>query len=76
MLSCPSCHKLIYAEALNQLPPRTKAPSTPNRSDGLRKALTLVPPGTTQYTPSQTKIRTLQAEIDGTKEAILVPGFP
>ncbi len=78
MLSCPSCHKLIYAEALNQLAAEAEAAVANDPRTALaawRKALPLVPGGTTQYTAVSEKIRTLQAEVDGTKEPFSLKGL-
>ncbi len=76
MLSCPSCHKLIYADALNRLAAEAGSAADPRIAlAAWRKALPLVPPGTTQYTAVSDKIRTLQAEIDGTKEPFSFRAF-
>ena len=76
MLSCPSCHKLIYSDALNQLAAEAAGANDPRTAlAAWRKALPLVPGGTTQYTAVSEKIRTLQAEVDGTKEPFSLKGF-
>lgn len=69
MLSCPSCHKLIHTDALNKLAAEATSAADPQTAViAWRKALPLVPQGTTQYTAVAEKIRTLQAQVDGTKE--------
>ena len=76
MRSCPSCHKLIYADALNQLAAEAEGSSEPRIAlAAWRKALPLIPPGTTQYTAVSEKIRKLQAEVDGTKEPFSFRAF-
>ena len=76
MLSCPSCHKLIYADALNQLAAEAASASDPRIAlAAWRKGLPLVPLGTSQHSTILQKIRTLQAEVDGTKEPISFQAF-
>ena len=76
MLSCPSCHKLIYADALNKLAAEATSAADPQTAViAWRRALPLVPHGTTQYTAVSEKIRTLQAELDGTREPFSFRGF-
>ncbi len=76
MLSCPSCHKLIYSDVLNQLAAEAEAATSPQIAlAAWRKALQLIPPGTTQHKAIGEKIRQLQAEVDGTKEPFSFQAF-
>jgi Zn-dependent protease len=76
MLSCPSCQKLIYADALNQLAAEADSAAGPREAVAIwRKALLLIPPGTTQYKTVAEKIRVLQAEVDGAKEPFSFQAF-
>ncbi len=76
ILSCPSCQKLIYSDELNRLASDAAAAGDPRLAlSAWRKALPLVPVGTTQHAAVSEKIRTLQAEIDGTKEPFSFRGF-
>jgi len=63
----PQTHLCGGPESIGRRGPES-AVEPRNRSDGLAEGATLVPPRTTQYTAVSNKIRTLQAEIDGTKE--------
>jgi Zn-dependent protease len=76
MLSCPSCQKLMYAYALNQLAAQADTAAGPREAVAIwRKALLLIPPGTTQYKSVAEKIRVLQAEVDGAGEPFSFQAF-
>jgi Zn-dependent protease len=76
LLSCPDCHKLIYADALNQLAAEATNASDPRVAlMAWRKALQLVPPGTTQYAAVAEKIRLAQAEAERGKEPFSFQAF-
>jgi Zn-dependent protease len=76
MLSCPSCHKLVYADTLNDLAAEAENATDPRVAVAAwRKALPLIPPGTTQHSAVAGKIRALQAEVDAGKEPFSFQGF-
>jgi Zn-dependent protease len=62
---CPSCLTLVHAAELNRLAALAEAPATP-LSDALaawRRALELLPPGTTQQGEISKRIETLSAQV-------------
>jgi Zn-dependent protease len=62
---CPSCLTLVHAEELNRLATLAEAPATPI-SDALaswRRALDLLPAGTTQHAEVTKRIETLSAQV-------------
>jgi len=69
LLSCPSCRGLVYSDVLKQLALEAEnAPDARAAVAAWRKALQLIPQGTTQHAAVAEKIRVSQAEADGSKE--------
>ncbi len=68
MLSCPSCHKLVYAERLKQISDNaSKMESAGDIAGALsawREALTLLPESTKQYATILAKVENFSRQID------------
>jgi Zn-dependent protease len=76
LVSCPSCHTLIYADALKQLAAEAGNAGHPQIAvTAWRNALRLIPVGTTQHAAVTEKIRVLEQEIDRTREPFSIQAF-
>jgi Zn-dependent protease len=68
MLSCPSCHKLVYADRLKQISEnagkRESAGDIAGALSEWREALALLPESTKQYTAIFTKVENFSRQID------------
>jgi Zn-dependent protease len=76
LVSCPSCHTLIYADALKQLAAEAGNAGDPQIAvTAWTNALRLIPAGTTQHAAVSDKIRVLQQQIDRSREPFSFQAF-
>jgi Zn-dependent protease len=68
MLSCPSCHRLVYAAALKDLAGSAEAATAAGDTQGAlsawRSSLELLPPGSRQRSTVEQKIAALTQQVD------------
>jgi Zn-dependent protease len=78
LLSCPRCHRLVHGDTLRALAAeaesRTGEGDAARAADAWRRALELLPPGSTQHAAVLARLQALSAQIDaGATPAVSEP---
>ncbi|MCI0570444.1 MAG: hypothetical protein L0Y66_06810 [Myxococcaceae bacterium] len=78
LLTCPSCHRLVHSDELKRLAGEAEAAATrgafPEALAGWRRALELLPAGSSQHARITERVKALSEKVDGQGAAAGTPG--